>query len=148
MQSKSVEAPWLHAIARAIGESLHSECLSKRGAVVFSRLGEILGSGYNFKPPSGDRCTADAACKATCRKSAVHAEQVALLETGLDARANDMLHVKTVDGLLVPSGPPSCVECSKLIVTAGIEGMWLYHEDGWRRYDVLEFHRLSLENAK
>ena len=29
-----------------------------------------------------------------------------------------MLHVKVVDGQAVPSGPPSCVDCSKLILTA------------------------------
>jgi hypothetical protein len=45
---------------------------------------------------------------------------------------------------LVPSGGPSCAQCSKLALAAGIVGVWLYHENGWRRYGAGEFHRLSL----
>jgi hypothetical protein len=77
----------------------------------------------------------------------VHAEQAALLRVGRRARDSEMLHVKTVDAALVPSGPPSCVECSKLILAAGIAGMWLFHADGWRRYDASDFHGVSLGTA-
>jgi hypothetical protein len=66
------------------------------------------------------------------------------LRAGLHAQGCDMLHVKTVDGELVPSGGPSCVQCSKLALAAGIAGVWLFHEDGWRRYGAVEFHELSL----
>jgi hypothetical protein len=31
-----------------------------------------------------------------------------------------------------------------LALAAGIVGFWLYHEDGWRRYDSADFHRRSL----
>jgi hypothetical protein len=55
------------------------------------------------------------------------------------------LHVKTVNGELVPSGGPSCVQCSKLALVCGIAGFWLYHEEGWRRYPMQEFHQLSIE---
>jgi hypothetical protein len=31
-----------------------------------------------------------------------------------------------------------------LALFSGIAGVWLYHEDGWRRYQAPDFHRLSL----
>ena len=60
----------------------------------------------------------------------------------------EMLHVQVVEDRIVPSGPPSCPQCSKLILESGIAGMWLLHDDGWKRYDAREFHELTLrENS-
>ncbi len=143
--ASSALAPPPAAVAKALDASLHSPCLSKRGVSVWDPATlKVVATGYNWKLP-GDACTGDARCKGTCSKSAVHAEQSALLMLGRNAGNMDMLHVKTVDGALVASGPPSCVECSKLIAAACIAGMWLYHQGGWRRYTAAEFHRLSLE---
>lgn len=133
-------------IRYAIEASQESPCLSKRGAAIF-RDENLISVTCNRKPP-GFECSGDSKCKATCRYEAVHAEQAALLWVPSHrAYTSDMLHVKTVDGALVPSRPPSCVECSKLILAAGIRHMWLYHADGWRRYEASDFHRLSLENT-
>jgi deoxycytidylate deaminase len=130
----------------AIRSSNLSPCQSKRGAVVF--LGDtVFTSGCNHQVPPFT-CDSSSACKAHCRRTAVHAEQVALNSTRQLVRGCDLLHVKTIYGRLVPSGQPSCVECSKLAVLAGIAGVWLYHVEGWRRYDVLDFHRLSVENLR
>lgn len=59
-----------------------------------------------------------------------------------------MLHVKVVNKEIVPSGPPSCVECSKLALAAGIGFFWLYHDEGWKRYAMLDFHEQSIANSK
>jgi hypothetical protein len=58
----------------------------------------------------------------------------------------EMLHVKVTEHGSVPSGPPSCWQCSRHIVAAGIKYMWLFHDDGLRRYDALEFHELTLRH--
>jgi deoxycytidylate deaminase len=138
--------PSIRAVSAAIGASVLSPCRSKRGAVVFhEELGwtRIWARGHNSTPD----CDGSPRCKATCRTRAVHAEQAALIRAGLHALGRDLLHVKTIDGQLVPSGGPSCVECSKLALAARIAGVWLYHENGWHRYDATEFHRQSLAAA-
>lgn len=82
-----------------------------------------------------------------CRKTAVHAEQDAILAAGSGCLNASMLHVKVVDGQLVASGEPSCVECSKLILRSGIKFMWLFHETGWKEYTADEFHKFSLQSV-
>ena len=136
-------------LEEAIASANNSFCRSKRGAVIFrlrnDRVGVLASSGWNHQP-SPFPCDRTETCKATCGKTAVHAEQMAILHMGEWRWSShfEILHVKTVDGLLVPSGPPSCLECSKLILEAGIEHVWLFHEDGWKRYGAEEFHRLTL----
>ncbi len=137
--------PPAEAIATAIRYSCLSRCRSKRGAVTF--LGDtVLTAGFNDRV-APYVCDGSLSCKAYCRVTAIHAEQAALVNVGTNLRGCDLLHVKTVDGQLVPSGPPSCVQCSKLAVAFGIAAVWLYHPDGWRRYDVQEFHRLSVDGV-
>jgi deoxycytidylate deaminase len=131
-----------HVIDLAVQVSGLSPCRSKRGVVIFSD-GNVISHGYNYKP-RGFECDGSEACKASCRREAIHAEQQALLSAGSQAHASELVHVKTVDGHLVPSGGPSCVECSKLARAVGIAWVWLYHADGWRRYEMADFHRRSL----
>lgn len=138
-------SPPQHVIDFAVEISQWSPCQSKRGVVIF--IGDdFVSHGYNYKP-QGFGCDGSNTCKATCREEAIHAEQQALLTVGNGAAGAEMVHVKTVNGALVASGGPSCVQCSKLVLVSGIAGFWLFHKDGWRRYDAVEFHRLSLEGA-
>lgn len=134
----------------AVQQAGYSPCRSQRGAVVFVTEAPtiyIKGRGHNRKP-YGFACDRSDACKARCRTEAVHAEQHALLNAGHRTAGADLLHVKIVDGALVPSGGPSCVECSKLALAAGIAGVWLYHETGWVRYVADTFHAMSLTGAR
>lgn len=135
-------APPSHIVDFAVQVAGQSPCQSKRGVVIFDG-DNVITNGYNVKPRGFD-CDGSDACKATCRVEAVHAEQIALLAAGAKAHQADLLHVKTVNGQLVPSGGPSCIQCSKLALVAGIAGVWLYHDSGWRRYKASEFHTLSL----
>lgn len=134
----------------AIEQAMKSPCQSRRGVVIWheGRGGWVVSCGHNHKPTFANQCTRDAACKRTCRVEAVHAEQHALIEA-LRSRDRvegaEMLHVKVEQGGIVPSGEPSCVQCAKLIVLAGISGMWLFHEDGWKRYRAVEFYLMSIE---
>jgi deoxycytidylate deaminase len=143
MEPGAKDVPPQHLVELAMQVSGWSPCRSKRGSVIFDRDGNVIAHGHNYKP-QGFECDGSAACKATCRVEAIHAEQRALLDAGSRARGAEMLHVKTVNGALVASGGPSCVQCSKLGMAAGVTAMWLHHETGWRRYDTSEWHRLSL----
>lgn len=131
-------------VERATAAARCSPCQSKRGVVVFLETYEIIGTGWN----AARDCDGGDACRSTCSRVAVHAEQAALLSCDGDTVDADMLHLKIVDGNLVPSGPPSCIECAKLALYAGIAGFWLYHEAGWVRYAMREFYDLSLVNAR
>lgn len=125
----------------------HSGCLrSRRGVAIWQPGDGHLTLGTN-KPASG-ACDGSDACKRVCGRVCVHAEQEALLRAGEKARGGEMLHVKVNEhGLQVASGPPSCPECSKLILHAGIAGMWLLHANGWTRYTAQEFHEATLKNC-
>jgi len=135
-------------VAIALEAASSSTCRSQRGAVAFtgSELEgrELVAVGFNQKP-AGD-CDGSERCKATCRREAVHAEQAILL-SGVDLAAGgrvEVIHVKRAGGRLAPSGPPDCIECAKLLRFAGVLAVWLYHEDGWRRYPIAEFHQRSI----
>lgn len=131
--------PPIHIIEFAVEASVLSPCQSKRGAAVF-RGEDLVSVGYNHKP-KGFLCDHSAECKRKCPLDAVHAEQSAMVGVPMSAlRGSEMLHVKTIDGLIVPSMMPSCLQCSKLIIEAGIEWMWLYHAEGWKRYTAAQFH--------
>lgn len=106
-----------------------------------------------FNHPAIGECDGSQWCQDVCRVRCLHAEQVALLKSPFSPgeKGVQMLHLKVVDGKGVPSGPPSCAECSKLIVGAGLEGMWLLHETPnrgpvWQFYPAREFHEQTLDN--
>lgn len=128
---------------------------SHRGVILFHPDRDGCTLAVNG-PPRGFKCDGSPACRAACRDVAVHAEARAImdaLEHGTSLRDDlmgsagwELLHVKVIDGAAVPSGPPSCVRCSALILEAGISKVWLLHEDGLKSYTAVEFHRLSLEH--
>lgn len=138
-QAAKTAAAWAHE---------NSGCLrSRRGAVVWQPGSPICWTGAN--QPALGVCDGTDECKATCGRTCVHAEQAALLKNPQGNAGSEMLHVKVdAKGDMVPSGGPSCDQCSKLILHAGVAGMWLLHKDGWRRYTAQEFHELTLEACR
>jgi deoxycytidylate deaminase len=137
--------PPVLVVERAIMEAAQSPCQSKRGAAIFKPEdgGALVSVGYNHQVEPFV-CDGSDKCKSHCRQTAIHAEQSALVSAGTHVYGLEMLHVKVVDGRLVPSGVPSCVACSKLIVSSGLQAMWLYQHDGWRRYGAEDFHLRSV----
>lgn len=105
-------------------------------------------------PPHPFSCDKSAACAAACGKLAVHAEERVVHRFAEQERVvgASVLHIRTVDGQPVPSGPPSCITCSRTMLFAGVAEIWLWHEGGawssWRCYEAVEFHELSLRHAK
>ncbi len=146
------------AIKWAVHAASRSRCAKSQRGVVIWLPGDRhpLSDGTNHQP-SPHTCDGSDACRANCAKLCVHAEADALLGIpDIDAACGPehaadwglhMLHVKIVDGIPVPSGPPSCWQCSRLILaTPAISTMWLLHPTGLRRYSTAEFHRLTLEH--
>jgi deoxycytidylate deaminase len=141
------------ALARAVEAAQLSPCVkSTRGVVIFRADTDECIIGFNH-PPAPFTCDGSPACRAACGKVCVHAEAHALIEAtkGLTnpwfLDEAEMLHVKVVDGREVPSGSPSCWQCSRLILESGISDMWLLHEEGLQTYTAEEFHRLTLEHC-
>lgn len=153
------EAPDPRYIEMATEMGAMSPCEKSRRGVVIWFVGWPPGTpdavvDHN-RPASGD-CDGSEACRAACSKICIHAEQGAIfsaLHLIHDDRARlrgaELLHVKVVDGAPVPGGPPSCVDCSKLILESGISGVWLWEvERGWVRRDAYTFHCETLLNLK
>ena len=135
------------ALKEAINCANQSPCRSKRGVIIWNRTSGVETYGFN-EPPPPLICDGSDACKANCAKTAVHAEQAALLHfKPYKYREYEMIHVKTIGGEAVHSLQPSCWQCSKLILAAGIKYMWLYQKEGLVRYTALDFHNKTLINC-
>ena len=136
----------------AVSEAKRSNCQSQRGVIIWHQHLGLMASGHN-RPPLPFVCDGSDECRKHCSKTAVHAEQNAILNftekkfTGVSLSDCEMLHIKVVDGMPVPSGGPSCWQCSKLILQAKIKKMWLYTVDGLVGYTAEEFHKETLKNC-
>lgn len=147
MEHRQLDETW--ALNVAIETACKSSCQSKRGVIVWNRELGCVGKGFN-SPPKPLLCDGSDKCKSNCSKTAIHAEQRAVYQA-LQSKVPDIgsleiIHVKVVDGKAVPSGNPSCWQCSKLILEVGIPYVWLLHENGPKRYTALDFHEQTLKN--
>lgn len=139
-------------VAEAVRASAFSSCeKSTRGVVLFhpSSPEVPMFPGWNHTP-KGFACTGTQTCRQNCNKICVHAEQHSLLQLSPKYRSDGwhLVHVKTVNHKLVPSGPPSCWQCSRLILDCGaVSDVWLFHETGWKSYSALDFHTLTLREC-
>jgi deoxycytidylate deaminase len=142
-------AQW--ALARAVEVAGQSPCQkSKRGVVIWREGWPFHAAGWNHQP-APLACDGSAFCRANCAKLCVHAETHALLGLPVPGLAGayraDMLHVKVVGGKAVPSGLPSCWQCSRLILDRGIRQVWLLHDAGLTAYSAENFHRVTLRTC-
>ena len=120
-----------------------------------------LGCGWNGQP-GRFFCAGTEACRVACGKLCVHAEARAIRAAVTVARGDidglELVHAKVVDGELVAGGGPSCWQCSREILDAGIAAVWLYETGDpklapwadlyrppgtWRRYTAEDFHRAT-----
>ena len=115
-------------VDHAVAVAMESPCVSKRGVVIGTSQSDFVSDGYNHQPYPF-QCTSDEKCKRTCGKTAIHAEQAALLSAmRRSLRGCWMLHVKAKQDKPCASMAPSCMECSKLILESGISWMHLLHD--------------------
>ncbi len=137
------------ALENAVTQANNSNCKSKRGVIIWHRTLGFISGGWNA-PPKPQTCDGSDKCRGNCPKTAVHAEQAALMNA-INSKVSidecEMIHVKSVDGKAVISDKPSCWQCSKLILSAGLKYMWLYKEEGLVKYTPEDFHEQTLINC-
>lgn len=166
-------APPRDVIHAAIASAQESPCQkSKRGVAIYCTtplaptvyddqypLYEIVSCGWNAMP-GGAPCDGGDRCRSLCGRRCVHAEVRAIRACLIRGSMSgcDAVHVKVdANDRLVAGGPPSCADCSKLVLDVGLDGFWLYElpppydpdaakpvPPAWRRYTAVQFHALSL----
>jgi len=135
------------ALGYAIEAAKQSPCLSKRGVAIWDDDG-LISVGFNHQP-APFVCDGSERCKSNCGKTAVHAEQSAILHANpVRLRGATLLHIKVAECKPVTSMGPSCPQCSKLILECGIKRVWLFHEKGWTVYTAPRFHWYSVGNVQ
>ncbi len=153
---KTIRPP-RHVIDAATKAARRSWCAKdSRGAAVFhndpgsygSTTSRVVAAPNGPAPPF--KCSGSPECRAACGKLAVHAEERALFEweQRLGPRGPDVVHIRVHENEPVVSGDPSCITCSRTMLLHGVAAVWLWHEAGWRRYPIVEFHALSLQHEK
>lgn len=158
----SPEVTFASIVRQTVAVAAGSPCAkSKRGVAIWGGSFDHPDQhGWPFlliehnSPPQGFSCLGREVCGNHCNKVAVHAEERALLRVAksvepcqFSTQGASMLHVKVIDGELVQSRAPSCWQCSRMILEAGVESIWLYHVTGWEEYSTLEFHQQTLKNC-
>jgi hypothetical protein len=139
-----MQSPPDRVIAEAVEQARMSPCAkSKRGAVLFyaigseridrgrsAPIGRTVGHGFNH-PPEGFVCDGSMSCRSDCAKICIHAEDAAIRNVHPDyVYGIELVHVKVVDGELVPGGPPSCWQCSRVIAETEYP-VWLFEAQRW-----------------
>lgn len=141
----------------AVQAGIQSPCeKSKRGVALFMITKDDLSVYTAFNSPPGRfYCTKTDKCKESCNKLCMHAEMRVLLKAHRPSERGilELVHVKIdtdnkFPGIVAPSGPPSCWQCSRMILDwSDRVGVWLYREDGWIRYNAEAFHAYTLEEC-
>jgi dCMP deaminase len=129
--------PSIGSVCMSIAEawSQRSTCVRQQiGAVIASRDGHILSTGYNGAPRGVSHCTEVGCLKVDghCQR-AIHAEANAILQA---ARLGTTLR----ESVLITTHRP-CIVCAKLLVQVGVQ--WIlykkpYDSDGLRD-EVMDF---------
>lgn len=114
---------------------------SQRGVILVGKDGHLY---HGANRPAAGTCDGSEECRKACPRICIHAEQDALLRAGPAARGAEVYHLKVKYKAASTSGDPSCVECSKLMLVAGVAGVWLLQTGGWRRWAAADFHAETL----
>ena len=147
MQGHPTEA----MIAMMVEAAADGPCAkSKRAAILYHPYHLTTFYLHTNSPPGDFRCKGNDLCKKVCGMMCLHAEERALAD-GLAQHGHlngwQMAHIKVVDGVGVPSGPPSCLQCARKLCEAGVD-LWLWHAEGWRHYFPNELVHKTLDTLK
>lgn len=140
---------------RVCGEIAKSSlCERARCGSIIVRNGIIIGKGFNSPPGnSNKRCSfnkKDYFEKVTDKTCCVHAEQRAIMDALRNnpdlVKGSDLFFTRIdEDGKILFSGEPYCTICSKMALDSGVKNFILWHKDGIKLYNTLEYNNLSYE---
>lgn len=154
----SLELASVHKYFESAAEQARqATCLRARcGAVIVSKVGVIIGSGYNA-PPLNDE--SQRTCKSDLdlnikpkydKTCCVHAEWNAVIN-GLSTNANEIpgsrLYFMRVDdkGDYTDASEPYCTTCSRFTMQAGVARFALWNSNGAYIYTLPEYNQRSYE---
>jgi deoxycytidylate deaminase len=130
---------------------------ASKGPCQKSRRGVLMvGDGYmaidRNAPAGGRTCDGSPACAASCASTCNHAEEravIAAMRRGYTLARAHMIHVAvTADGTPRDKAVPGCVTCSRLMLEAGVEHVWLWGgiPARWQSWTADAFHTATLAN--
>ena len=119
---------------------------AKRGVVIVKN-DEIIATGFN-RPLLEELCCMRADIKDNSqveRCTGIHAEQMGINNADpAYMHGATMYYAKVKEGVIVPSGKPSCTTCSRSILDSGIAEFVMWHGgNGFMSYGAHEFNVLS-----
>lgn len=142
------EAPPDQLVKLALVIANRSPCAkSKRGVVAYvlddqADHSSVVGTGHNGPPGYGLTCDGSLACRDSCPKRCIHAEQRALWQAAPlmvphvpvpAARGVHLIHVEIEPKLIgktpypiVACDGPKCWQCSRQLLDVGAAGIWLW----------------------
>lgn len=141
----------IQALNAAAAIANQGPCAKSKRGVVFTLDNHIIGAGYNA-PPHPYLCVPEYCGGNRCRDHAVHAEKNAMfnaMQNGYAVIGARAYHIKTEEGLPVPSFEPSCIPCSKDLLAAKVKEFVLVESvdpPKFALYEMEEFHDRSLRH--
>ncbi|MEM3141382.1 MAG: hypothetical protein QXX55_01170 [Candidatus Pacearchaeota archaeon] len=132
-------------IARDIAKG--SPCKKEKEGAIIVKNNSIVGMGIN-KPPYPFICEPDY-CGLSCKIPIIHAEMSAIMNVKYkeNLKGSFLYHAKIKEnGRLENSKGPSCIDCSKHILSVEISGVVLKHKEGYLFYDSIEYYKINLNN--
>lgn len=146
-------------IEEAEKEAKKSKCLKSQVGVVIVKDGEIISKGYNKIVVTDELfVNKESYCNPCIREDihdnslvercyAIHAEQMALINTKCDLEGSIMYHIKIKNGKRVPIESPACTVCNKMLKEAGIYFVCLQKE-GYVKYSPEEIVNISFKKIQ
>lgn len=138
----------------AAREAAKALCLKDKCGAVVVIDGKIVGRGFNG-PPLNDidrrKChlnLIESRKPKSDRTCCVHAEERAITSALMgqgQLLSGGTLYFTRVDeaGKILRSGAPYCTLCSRHALDSGLKFFALWHEEGIRLYDTVEYNELS-----
>jgi len=108
----------------ALSQALNSTCLRTKIGCILVNNGQVVSGGYNGAPDDMVPCTITQKCPKSI--SGLHFEQGNSYCIGVHAEARCLMQIKQSAGSILYTTHKPCLECTKLIIQAGLlKVLWL-----------------------
>lgn len=156
MNERIGKTQYFFSIAKQVAQ--RSTCLRRHvGSIIVDEFDRIIATGYNGAPAKQLDCLERGYCYRERNKInsgehyelcfAIHSENNALLQAGLNARNCNIYIYAEIKryGEWEPIITYPCIMCSRLILNAGIKGVYIYDHDKAIYNTSKEIYDMSLK---